>query len=40
MIMIDPELIQVRKDENLNINSLKLYLTELFEKDLNNFKLM
>ena len=40
MIMIDPELIQVRKDEILNINSLKLYLTELFEKDLNNFKLM
>ncbi len=40
MIMIDPELIQVRKDEKLNINSLKLYLSELFNEDLNNFKIM
>ena len=40
MIMIDPELIQVRKDEILNINSLKSYLTELFNENLNNFKIM
>ena len=38
--MIDPELIQVRKDEILNINSLKSYLTELFNENLNNFKIM
>ena len=40
MIMIDPELIQVRKDEILNLNSLKTYLTELFNENLNNFKIM
>ena len=38
--MIDPELIQVRKDERLNLDSLKLYLSQLFNQDLKNFKLL
>ena len=40
MSMMDSELIQVRKDEKLNLFTLKPYLSDVFKTDLTNFKLM